>query len=120
MSKIRLFPPCVLALLHECTRAFQQIVCYGAVRSAILATARLLVVISPQAINNDDYDDDDEDDDNNNNNNSNNNNNGVPYRRAFVYALILRCKVTFLEAYSECWYLSLGPLLPLIIWNLTA
>jgi len=44
MSKIKLFPPCVLALLHECTRAFEQIVCYGAVRLAILATARLLVL----------------------------------------------------------------------------
>jgi len=44
MSKIKLFCPCVLALLHECTRAFEQIICYGAVRSAILATARLLVL----------------------------------------------------------------------------
>ena len=41
MSKIKLFCPCVIALLHECTRAFEQIVCYGAVRSAILATARM-------------------------------------------------------------------------------
>jgi len=45
MSKIKLFCPCVLALLHECTTAFEQIVCYGAVRSAILATARLLVLL---------------------------------------------------------------------------
>jgi len=41
---IKLFCPCVLALLHECATAFAQIVCYGAVWSAILATAGLLVI----------------------------------------------------------------------------
>jgi len=36
--------PCVLALLNQCAAAFVYIVCYGAVRSAIPATAGLLVL----------------------------------------------------------------------------